>query len=414
MSRQDGVSRMSRLRISNSLWLDGTPRRQFPSLRGALTADVVIVGGGVTGAAAAWMFADAGVRVAVVEGAHVGRGSTAASTALLMQEPDKDFHEHADRYGRAAARRIWQLSRLATRDFVRTLKRLRIACDLAELDSLYYTTDPSAVERMRREYRLRRAAGIQAAWLDAPRLRRITGIPGAGAIRTRGNAQVDPYKACLGLLRAAQRRGAHIFERSPVRRIETSGPGVTVITAAGTIRAGRVIIATGYATPEFKPLAARFRMMHTYVIATERLAARARADIGLGRVMLWDTGRPYHYARWTADHRLLLGGGDRARLPERQRRRALRESATALLDHFTRLYPALLGVRIDRVWEGLFAMTPDGLPYIGPHRRYPKHLFALGYGGNGMTFGFLAARLLLDWFGGKRSADHQLFAFNRD
>jgi glycine/D-amino acid oxidase-like deaminating enzyme len=73
-------------------------------------------------------------------------------------------------------------------------------------------------------------------------------------------------------------------------------------------------------------------------------------------------------------------------------------------------------VRLERdyAWEGLFATTPDGLPYIGPHRRYPKHLFALGYGGNGMTFGFLAGALLLDWYRGVRSRDHELFAFGRN
>ena len=58
-------------------------------------------------------------------------------------------------------------------------------------------------------------------------------------------------------------------------------------------------------------------------------------------------------------------------------------------------------------------MTPDGLPYIGPHRRYPHHTFALGYGGNGMTFAALAARILLDQWRGNDSPDHALFAFNR-
>ena len=58
-------------------------------------------------------------------------------------------------------------------------------------------------------------------------------------------------------------------------------------------------------------------------------------------------------------------------------------------------------------------MTPDGLPYIGTHRRYPRHLFALGYGGNGMTFGFLAGRLLLDVVRGIRNPDLELFAFSR-
>ena len=88
------------------------------------------------------------------------------------------------------------------------------------------------------------------------------------------------------------------------------------------------------------------------------------------------------------------------------------EIAVAKAD-FLRLYPALADIAIDCRWEGLFATTPDGLPYIGPHRRYPRQLFALGYGGNGMTFGFLASRLLLDWYRGGRSADHALFGFSR-
>lgn len=61
----------------------------------------------------------------------------------------------------------------------------------------------------------------------------------------------------------------------------------------------------------------------------------------------------------------------------------------------------------------LFAMTPDSLPYIGPQRRCPGHLFALGYGGNGMTFGFIAAAILLEQWRGIRSPDHRLFHFGR-
>ena len=68
---------------------------------------------------------------------------------------------------------------------------------------------------------------------------------------------------------------------------------------------------------------------------------------------------------------------------------------------------------VDTAWEGLFAMTPDGLPYIGPHLRYPRHTFALGYGGNGMTFAALAARIFVEQWHGVSSADHELFAFNR-
>jgi glycine/D-amino acid oxidase-like deaminating enzyme len=129
--------------------------------------------------------------------------------------------------------------------------------------------------------------------------------------------------------------------------------------------------------------------------------------------MFWDTERPYHYARWTAEHRLLLGGGDRRIRPGQRRALLFKRATRELRDYFEARLPALAATDTEFAWEGLFAATPDGLPYIGPHRRYPGHWFALGYGGNGMTFGFLAARLLLERCQGIETRDHALFAFDR-
>jgi glycine/D-amino acid oxidase-like deaminating enzyme len=409
------IERVPRLRVNTPIWLRRTRGAavHFPTLRRELEVDIAVMGGGITGASVAWRFANAGYRVAVVEAASIGRGSTAASTALLMQEPDEDLSALTRRYGRRRAQRIWQLSLSATEEFIATLNQLGIHCDLQRRDSIYYAPDPASARKLRIEQRLRQAAGIRGRWLAGAALRRTIGFDAAGAIRTSGNAQADPYKACIGLLRAAAAAGAHVYERSPVRAIRPSKQGVVLTTPRGTIRADRVIVATGYATPYFKPLPARFRMLNTYVVATPPLTRSVRRRIGLGAVMLWDTGRPYHYARWTADHRLVLGGADRPAVSERQRQAALEHGTRAVLAHFTRLYPSLTEIEIECRWEGLFATTPDGLPYIGPHRRYPRQLFALGYGGNGMTFGFLASRLLLDWYRGDRSSDHALFAFNR-
>ena len=373
---------------------------------------MAIVGGGVTGAAVAYLFARAGISVAVVDAARVGRGSTAASTALLMQEPDADFRQLAARYGPARAARMWGLSRDATRGFIRTLRHLAIPCDLEPRDSVYYTTRIDHAAALAEEFEQRQRHGLGGRWLDAAALKRATGIDGQAGIRTRGNAQVDPCKACIGLLRAAERLGARVFERSAVRRIDTAGTRVELMSRGGTLRANAVVVATGYATPEFTPLAGRCRLVHTYVVATGRIPAAMRRRIGLGDLMLWDTERPYHYARWT-DGRLLLGGADRPLLPKRQRLRALHSGAEAVRHHFTQLYPALEQADTDYAWEGIFATTPDRLPYIGRHRRYPRHLFALGYGGNGMTFGFLAAQQLLDTYAGTEGLDHRLFAFNR-
>ena len=405
---------MPRLRLGPPVWLDSARKSaELPRLDEKLIVDIAVVGGGITGISVAWMFARAGLRVGLVDSARIAHGSTAASTALLMQEPDVDFVELAARYGTRRARRAWQLSRGATRTMIRTLDELEIACGLYERDSIYYATRADSARRLKAEFRHRAAAGLPGRWLEEDGLARVTGIAGKGAIRTRGNGQVDPYRACLGLARAARREGARLFERSPVERIDSNRHGVAVITPKGRLDADRVVIATGYATPFFKPLTGRFRLLNTYVAATRRITARERRALGVGEVMLWDTARPYHYARWTADHRLLFGGGDRPHVTGRRRVRAFRESVAALRKHFEQLLPPLAAIDVEYAWEGLFATTPDGLPYVGPHRDYPRHLFALGYGGNGMTFGFLAAQLLLDCYRGKRSDDQQLFGFDR-
>jgi glycine/D-amino acid oxidase-like deaminating enzyme len=404
------------LRKGKTIWLKrphSVEVTRFPTLRGHHDTSVAIVGGGMTGAMIAEAFANHGSPVIVVDAARPGHGSTAASTALLLQEPDEDVGALTARYGAATARRIWRISRRATDEFKATIRRLRISCGLLDRDSIYYTLNEAQIPELKREWRRRQDAGLGGRWLDARALEQVTGIAGAGAIRTSGNAQLNPLLAAAGLLDAAVRHGAAVFERSPVNRIRRAGGKMRIYTPHGTIDAALVIIATGYATRYFRPLAGRFKMRHTYVLATNRISERQRRQLGLGAVMLWDAERPYHYVRWTPDRRLLVGGEDRPVTPGANRAAQFAAATSELRDYFEAHLPVLREVGFDTAWEGLFAMTPDGLPYIGPHRRYPGHTFALGYGGNGMTFAALAARVLLEQWRGLDSADHRLFAFTR-
>jgi glycine/D-amino acid oxidase-like deaminating enzyme len=330
-----------------------------------------------------------------------------------MQEPDVDFVDLASRYGNARARRIWLRSRDSLRGFTSLLRRNGIRASLETTPSVYWTYDAVVAKDLKRESSRRRRARLHGKWLSARALHQLTGISGGGGILTPGNALVDPYRACIGVAESAVDAGARIFEHSPVERVSGGRTGVRVALDRGDVLADWAIIATGYATSEFKPLAGRFRMTTTYVIATPPIAASARRRLGLGDVMLWDTEVPYHYARWTPDRRLILGGEDEPRTRVRDRRGALERHAVSLTSHLVSLFPALEGTKADYAWEGLFATTPDGLPYIGPHRRYPRHLFALGYGGNGMTFGYMAGEILQRFVRGKETDEDGFFGFGR-
>lgn len=403
----------SSLRFGRPLWLAGRTRgARYPTCSGVHETDVAIVGGGMTGALVAQAFASAGVATTLLEAALIGHGSTAASSALLLKEPDHELARLVARYGIRAGRRIWSLSSQSVDDLARLVQRLNIRCGLRRRD-VVHVADRDTVDRLQREHALRRRLGFPADWLTPAAVRRLTGMVSPGAIRTRGAAQFDPYAACAGLARAAAGAGAQLFEHSPVRRITRDRATVRLHTGAGTVIARQVIVATGYATPKFRPLAGRFDLSRTYVVATAPIGARARRELGLADVMVWDTDEPYHYIRWTPDHRLVMGGEDRPIRAGAGRQRQMEAAIRRLREHFDERLPALSAIPTAFRWEGRFAVTEDSLPLIGPHRRYPRQWFALGYGGNGLTFAHLAARLLLERWQGRVSADHALFAFDR-
>jgi glycine/D-amino acid oxidase-like deaminating enzyme len=156
------------LRRGWPLWLQSEPgRRSYPSLRRAHKVDVVIVGGGITGALAALTFAEAGVSTLLLEAGYVSRGSTAASSALLLQEPDKSLGELSRRYGQAAGKRLWQLTREAVGTLTTTLRQRSIKCELSARDAVYFATHADEAARLHDEHRRRVKAGFVAEWLTA-------------------------------------------------------------------------------------------------------------------------------------------------------------------------------------------------------------------------------------------------------
>lgn len=408
---------MSRTRHGASLWVAQVPRARRPGYqrcRRDQAVEVAIIGGGITGCAMAYVFAAAGVPVVLVEAGVVGQAGSAAGAGLLRQEPNTEYQRLEARYGRRVARRAWQMTRRAMLDGASVLRRLGVRCQLETQDAIYFTRESERVPTLRRELAARRAAGLAATWLTPSQLRQLAAVDAGGGIRTRGNGQLDPYRACLGLAAAAAKRGAVVCERSAVTRIRVERAGLALTTAAGgTLRAERVIVATRGATPLFKPLVRHLRSTHTYAVATPPLGARMRAELGRRAAMMCDTDEPHHYLRWTRDHRIVFGGADQSPPPPRRREVVLIQRTGQLMYELSTLYPSISGVQSDYAWAGEVVSTPDGLPFIGPHRHYPRHLFAIGAGGNGLAMSFLAARVLLRSHRGAPAAGDELFGFGR-
>ncbi|HEY1307024.1 MAG TPA: FAD-binding oxidoreductase [Vicinamibacterales bacterium] len=385
-----------RTRYGISPWIDLFPRSRrpdLPRLRGEHTADLVIVGGGLTGCATAYACAAAGLKPVLIEADRLGHGGAGRSTGLLLSDPGPAFRDVVGAHGLRAARQVFESWRRASLEAAALLRRLNIRCDLEAADDLIVAVRDGEKD-LRREQEARSAAGLDARWMIPNAARQATSYEASGAIKLSGAFTLDPYRACLGLASAARSRGAMLFERTPVKKVLVGRKDVTAVVDGGLVHANTVIVTTGSATAEFKPLRRHFNRSETYLVLTEPLPAAMRKQLGRADLTVADTATPRHRIRRTKDGRLLIAGADRSETPARQKSAALIQRTGQLMYELLTMNPAIAGLQPEYGWDASCGDTADGLMYIGPHRNYPRHLFALGRSGDSVTGAFLASRIL--------------------
>jgi glycine/D-amino acid oxidase-like deaminating enzyme len=366
-----------------------SPRAHRQSLAGNRRCDVVIVGAGITGALVAQHLTAIGHEVAIIDREQPGRGSTAASTAMLLWEIDLPLQQLAAIYGFERAAEIYRISFGAAAGLIRQIGALNLACDFVARESLYLAGEEAADETLREEARCRTHAGLPATCLGYLALKREFGFERRAAILSPNTAEVDPVKLSQGLLARAIASGAILYDAEACD-YASEGHKAVVATPDGIIEANHAVLATGYAMPEFlKP--ELHRVSSSWAFGTPALH---EAALWPRRCLLWESSKPYLYARTTADRRILAGGEDEDGELDSAARSARAPAKTKrVLDKLRRLWPTMTD-EIAFQWSGAFGVTSDGLPLIGPVPGWPNFYGAYGYGGNGITFSFLAAQLI--------------------
>jgi len=379
--------------------------RVYPPLDRDLRCDALIVGGGITGALLAHELVKKGVKCALIDQRDIGHGSTSASTALLQYEIDTPLYKlrrlvtpsAADRAYLLGVEAIDQLQRLAGKD-----------CGFALRPSLQIARTESDVAGLRKELAVRRELKLPATMLERSDLLKI-GMRGPGALRSGVAAEVDPYRLTHRLLNRASKKGLEVFDRTAAKRYVHARTGVVVHTDRGPkIRCRTIFFATGYETKSILPQNI-ITIKSTYAFISEPMPI---LDWWKDRALIWGTGDVYSYMRTTSDKRVLVGGADDTVLNSARRDGQIAAKTAQLLRRFHHVFPK---IQIEPAfgWAGSFGSTKDGLAYIGRHPAFPNAYFALGFGGNGITFSQIAARILSDLFIGAKNPDGAVFRFER-
>jgi len=273
-------------------------------------------------------------------------------------------------------------------------QQLGIVCEMRPKDSLYLATGDTATELLE-EHQLRERAGLPGVFLDHRKLLEAVGIARAGAIVSPGAADADPVQLSRGLLRIAIARGARVFEGDAVEFDAASRAIGIQLKNRRQIEARSVILATGYALPSIVPSTIQ-TISSSWAIATPPQPQ----NIWKGAALIWEDNTKYLYARTTATGRIIIGGEDSEEIVEPDARdRLIPEKARLLAGKLAALWPAA-NTEIEFRWAGTFDTTSDGLPLIGLVPGMNGVYAAYGYGGNGITFSFLAAQLIGDLIAG--------------
>ncbi len=415
----EGGFSVMKLVTGDMLWTNLTKiPHQYPYLSEDIVCDVVIVGGGITGALAAYYLTQAGIQTVLVDKNIIGYGSTRASTSIIQYEIDTDLVGLSAMVGEDDAVTCFKLCEKAVYDLQEVVNTLDDDCDFALQDCLYYTHNPSETKKIQKEYNKRKEHGFDVSFLDKNSASDKFSFPiEAGIYSTTGAARVDPYRLTQALISYSVQHGLKVYENTEVDKITPQDSNVYLETANSfNISANHVVIAAGYESlPYFQQKIAD--MYRTFTIVTEPIKT---FDGWHKKCIIRDNEDPYTYLRTTGDNRIIIGGEDELIGSWSSKMSNLSQEDAASTSKYQRLeekliryFPNIEGIKTAFKFSGLFGITHDGLPYIGEAAHMPRCYFSLGYGSNGILYAVLGGQLIKELCLDNHPKELSLFRFDR-
>lgn len=372
------------------LWWDdttfpGTEESQLPG-----TADVVVIGAGFTGLAAAARLGAHGKQTIVVDSGALGEGASGRNAGMIHAGARRgvDFLER--KHG-AAGRALHDASVDAYAFVAKTAAAAAPDAMYSQSGWLHLAHRKSRMPGLRKdETERRQRLGESTVMLEAAALESEAPCRGFfGGMLTDNGASIHPARYLAGLARLSLAGGAALHSHTRVTSIESLGTGSVVRTSRGDITAGDVLVATNGYTDGAAPWARRRIIpIGSYIIATEPLGDVRAADVSPHRRMMSDTRNFLHYWRLSPDGRLVFGG--RTSFAPVSVQTARDRLYAAMID----IYPQLAGVRVSHAWTGNVGFTFDQLPHL---TRSEGITYAMGYCGSGVALGSWMGTLAAEW-----------------
>ena len=392
-----------------SVWLDDGEFADlaFPRAEGRIEADVAIIGAGITGLSAACHLKARfpQLRVVVLERERVGFGASGRSSGALTDIPERMWAYKLARDGLEETQRAAAFQRSGVETVLSLIQEGDIDCDLRSPGCLMVGLERH-VPQLRREAEAMQCVDKEGRFLAREEVRTFVQQEFYEAGVRAPAYWLNPGRYVRGLARLTQRRGAHIFERSAVTRIDPGDPSRLRLRGGGEVRAKAVLLATNGYTSRLGFFQHRIFPVHTCAVATEELSPAELSSLGWqGREVIFEAAQVGHTFYLTPDDRLVCRGTLHYQFNDGVRPFDLTEVQARLTEAIQRRFPQLKPVRISHRWSGVLGMTRWFYPAIGRLKSKGEILHGVGYSGHGIAYATLAGRLVTEMYAGDRSPE---------
>jgi glycine/D-amino acid oxidase-like deaminating enzyme/nitrite reductase/ring-hydroxylating ferredoxin subunit len=379
---------------NNSLWMATADTPSQSRLQENIRTDVCIIGAGIAGLTTAYLLAQEGRSVVVLDDGPIGGGMTGRTTAHLTNAFDDRYFEVEKLHGEEGARLTAESHTAAIDKVEELVRKEQIDCDFARVDGFLYAPPPDDEGLLDKELKATHRAGL----VDVEKVARapVDSFDTGAALRFPRQAQFHPLKYLSGLTRAIRRDGGRLFNQTHAKTIE-GGENAYVESSHGpVVTCDVIVVATNTPVNDRVAIHTKQAPYVTYVIG----ATVAKGSIP--QALYWDTLDPYHYLRLQSlkDHDVLIVGGEDHKTGQAD------DCADryARLEQWTRERFPQAGT-IEFRWSGQVMEPADYLGFIGRNPLDSDNVFiATGDSGQGITHGTIAGILLTDLIQGRKNA----------
>ena len=381
-----------------SVWAATAQLPTYSPLTSDTSADVCIVGAGISGLTTAYLLTQVGKSVVVLDDGAIGGGMTGVTTAHLVTALDDRFFELERLHGERGARLAAESHTAAIDRIENIVNRERITCDFIRLDGYLFCAPEHDEAYIDRELAAAHRAGLHHVSKIA---RAPLAYDTGPCLRFPNQGQFHPLKYLAGMAQAIERGGGRIYSGTHATSI-SGGTDAAVETKSGVVGAKHVVVATNTPVNNLVAIHTKQAPHMTYVIGAK--VPRNAVTTAL----YWDTGDPYHYIRLhplDATHDLLIVGGEDHKSGQADDI----EQRHPRLEQWTRERFPSVG-EIAYVWAGQVMEPVDSLAFIGRNPLDRENVYTVtGDSGNGMTHGTIAGMLITDLILGRHNAWASLY-----